>query len=144
MGEPNNPLAQNDTHRLAVDTYGGKVHIEWDPSGADTPFGQLVFFVEFLKTGGLFDPWVDDSPLRYTSNNAPEKRDVLGTVLLSVLAGHHRYSHITTVRSDNVNPGLVGMNKVVSEDAVRRAFNQMDETPAWIGSHIIFNDAMKH
>lgn len=138
MGEPNKSLAQKDSPRLAVDTFGGKIHVEWDPSGAVTPFGQLAFFVEFLKTGGLFDPWVDDSPLRYTSNNAPAKRDVLGTVLLSVLAGHHRYSHITTVRSDNVNPGLLGMSKVVSEDAVRRAFNQMDETAGvdWLTHHL--------
>jgi hypothetical protein len=28
----------------------------------------------------------------------------LGTVLLSVLAGHWRYAHITTLRCDPVNP----------------------------------------
>lgn len=123
---------------IVVDTFGGRVHLEWDPSAAVTPLGQLAFFIEFLKTGGLFDPWVKDCPLHYTSSNAPTKRDVLGTVLLSVLAGHRRYSHITTVRSDNVNPGLLGMNKVVSEDAVRRAFRQMDETKSvdWLKNHL--------
>ena len=25
-----------------VDTYDGKIHIEWDPSAAVTPLGQLV------------------------------------------------------------------------------------------------------
>lgn len=59
---------------------------------------------------------MNDCPLHYTSPNAPTKQDVPGTVLLSVPAGHRRYAHITTVRSDNVNPELLGMNKVVSED----------------------------
>jgi hypothetical protein len=42
----------------------------------------------------LFDAWVADCPLSLTSANAPKKRDLLGTVLLSVLAGHRRYAHI--------------------------------------------------
>ena len=27
-----------------VDTYGGRVHVEWDPQAAVTPLGQLPFF----------------------------------------------------------------------------------------------------
>ena len=50
-------------------------------------------------------------PLRLTSPNAPAKRDVLGTVLLSVLAGHWRYAHITALRADAVNAPLLGMRK---------------------------------
>jgi transposase len=38
--------------------------------------GQMPFFIEFLKTSGLFDGWVKDCPLRYTSPNAPKKRDL--------------------------------------------------------------------
>jgi len=41
--------------------------------------------------------------------------------MLSILSGHKRYSHVTTIRCDGVNPGLLGMNKVISEDALRRA-----------------------
>src|SRR5690242_1669492 len=55
------------------------------------------------------------------------RRDVLGTVLLSVLAGHWRYAHITALRADAVNAPLLGMKKVVSEDAVRRALSKIDE-----------------
>jgi hypothetical protein len=50
----------------------------------------LLFFIEYLKEGGLFDGWVADCPLWFISPNAPRKRDVLGTLLLSVLAGHRR------------------------------------------------------
>ena len=62
-----------------------------------------------------------------TSPNAPTKRDILGTLLLSVLAGHRRYAHITALRCDPVNPPLLGMKKVVSEDAVRRALGKIAE-----------------
>ena len=36
-----------------VDTYGGTVRVRWDEAAAVTPFGQLAFFIEFLKTAGL-------------------------------------------------------------------------------------------
>jgi hypothetical protein len=95
-------------------------------------------FIEFLKTNGLWERWVEDCPLSYTSPNAPPKQDMLGTVMLSVLAGHKRYAHITTVRSDNVLPQLLGMNRVRSEDAVRWAFQQGEEEPwtAWTRQHL--------
>jgi hypothetical protein len=44
-----------------------------------------------------------------------------GTILLSVLAGYWRYAHIRALRGDGVNPALLGMTKVASEDSVRRA-----------------------
>jgi hypothetical protein len=112
---------------VAVDTFGGRVHVEWDPAAPVTALGQLPFFIEYLRLGRLFEPWVADCPLGYTSPNAPKVRDVLGTVLLAVLAGHRRYAHITGLRADGVNPGLLGMGKVVSEDAVRRALARIDE-----------------
>jgi hypothetical protein len=80
-----------------------------------------------LKHGGLFDGWVAGCPLHLTSPNAPATRDVLSTVLLSVLAGHWRYAHITALRAEAVNAPLLGMKKVVSEDAVRRALSKLDE-----------------
>jgi hypothetical protein len=73
-----------------VDTFAGKIHVKWVPEAAVSSLGQMPFFIEFLKTSGLFDAWVEDCPLHYKSPNAPAKRDVLGTVLLSVLAGHWR------------------------------------------------------
>jgi hypothetical protein len=105
-----------------VDTYGGRVHVEWDRSAAVTPLGPLAFFVDFLKTAELFEPWVAECPLMYRSNHAPKKGEVLGTLLLSVLAGHTRYAHVDSVRYDAVNPALLGMQKVVSSSSARRAF----------------------
>src|SRR3954452_8086198 len=103
-----------------ADTFAGRVHVEWDASAPVTPFGQLPFFIDYLKQAGLFDAWVADCPLSLTSPNAPTRRDLLGTVLLSVLAGHRRYAHITTLRCDAVTLPLLGMRKVLREDSVRR------------------------
>jgi len=114
------------------------VHVEWDPQTAVTPLGQLPFFIEFLKVGALFEPWVETCPLSWSSPNAPRTRDLLGTVLLSILAGHKRYAHITSLRGDGVNPGLLGMSKVVSEDSVRRSLLKMDEAEGveWLQAHL--------
>jgi hypothetical protein len=121
---------------VVAETFAGRVHMEWEPGerAAVTPLGPLPFFIEYLKQGGLFDGWVAGCPLYLTSPNAPSKRDILGTVMLSVLAGHRRYAHITTLRCDPVNPPLLGMAKVVSEDAVRRALSKIEEEAgrAWL------------
>ena len=49
MGETNLPLLGGENESVAVDTFGGRVHVEWDPAGAATPLEQLAFFIEFLK-----------------------------------------------------------------------------------------------
>src|ERR1700689_5325675 len=122
----------------SLDTFAGKIHVKWSPEATVSSLGLMPFFIEFLKTSGLFDKWVNDCPLRYTSRNAPEKRNVLGTLLLSVLAGHWRYAHISAIRGDGVNPGLLGMTKVVSEDSVRGALKSMDaeESGVWLKTHL--------
>lgn len=127
-----------EAHSAIADTFAGRVHIEWDGSVPVTPLGQLPFFIDYLKQAGLFDAWVADCPLSYASPNAPRTRDLLGTVLLSVLAGHRRYAHITTLRCDPVNPALLGMRKTVSEDAVRRGLAKIDETKGlnWLQNHL--------
>ena len=105
----------------SLDTFAGKIHVKWSPEATVSSLGLMPFFIEFLKTSGLFDKWVEDCPLHYTSANAPEKRNVLGTLLLSVLSGHWRYAHINAIRGDGINPELLGMTRVASEDSVRRA-----------------------
>ena len=58
--------------------------------------------------------------------------------MLSILSGHKRYAHIAALRCDNVLPELLGMNKIVSEDAVRRAFAAIDEDEGgvWLRRHL--------
>ncbi len=56
----------------------------------------------------------------------------------SVLSGHTRYSHITTLMSDTVNSEFLGMNKVISDDSARRALKKIDENNGvqWLQQHL--------
>lgn len=138
MGEAKRKALVGSRQSIALDTFGGRIHVEWDPVASVTPLGQLPFFIEFLKVSGLFDAWVADCPLAYQSNNASDKRAVLATFLLSILAGHHRYAHITAIRHDGIHPELLGVVHLVSEDAARRALARMEESAgiAWLDWHL--------
>ena len=138
LGEQSSVVETETPEGVDLDSFFGPIRVEWDHEAAMTPLGQLPFFVDFLKASGLFDAFVADCPLRYLSPNAPRRRDVLGTAMLSMLAGHRRYAHIAALRCDAVLPELLGMKKIVSEDAIRRAFKAIDETEgaAWLRQHL--------
>ena len=105
---------------IRVATPGGRFHVRWDEGGSATALGQLPFFAEFLEVSGLFARWRDGCPMAYTSPNAPEVVDVLGTWLLSILDGQRRYAHVTGLRGDEVAPQLLGMRKIISDESLRR------------------------
>jgi hypothetical protein len=126
-GEPIPAGMQASETVTSVDTFAGKVQRKWLPKGAVSSLGLRPFFSEFLKASGRFGAWVEECPLHYTSPNAPRERDVLSTLLLSLWAGHGRYAHIQASRGDGVNPELLGMTKVASEDSVRRALPSRGE-----------------
>ncbi len=108
-----------DEFRVA--TPGGRFQVRWDEGGQATPLGQLAFFAEFLEVSGVFSRWSAGCPMGYTSPNAPSVNDVLGTWLLSILDGQRRYAHVAGLRGDAVAPRLLGMNKIVSDESLRRA-----------------------
>lgn len=138
QGEAEDPREGEDRAVATVETFSGKVGLRWDEEAGVTAFGQLPYFVEFLKTSGLFEAWVQDCPLSYTSPNAPTKREVLATLLLSVLAGQQRYAHIDALRADTLAPALLGVDKLVCEDSARRAFKPVDEDACqeWLERHL--------
>lgn len=70
-------LAAASQETVAVQTLGGRMHVRWDETTQATPHGQLVFFAEFLTMAGVFERWVEECPLSYTSPNASSKRDRL-------------------------------------------------------------------
>jgi hypothetical protein len=137
-GEQSLVAGEGSPSAALVDSFAGPVRVEWDRAASSTSLGQLAFFIDFLKTAGLFEAFVADCPLRYTSPNAPKTRDVLGTAMLSMLAGHKRYAHIATLRGDVVLPELLGMSKMASEDSVRRAFAAIEEEAGatWLRRHL--------
>jgi len=141
MGESKLKVVKREETLLScagVQTAGGRVQVRWESESAATPMGQLAYFIEFLTLTGLWSRWLEGCPLAYASPNAPSKDEVLGTWMLSMLSGHKRYSHVTAIRCDGVNPGLLGMRKVISEDALRRALTAIPEAEgvAWLDSHL--------
>ena len=113
----------------SVATPGGRFHVRWDEGGSATALGQLPFFAEFLEVSGLFARWVDGCPMDYTSPNAPKVVDVLGTWLLSILDGQRRYAHVSGLRGDEVAPRILGMNKIISDESLRRALAHLAPAP---------------
>jgi Transposase DDE domain group 1 len=137
MGEANEPIKTvlaKAGETMVAQTMGGRMHVRWDETAQATPHGQLVFFAEFLATAGVFDRWVDECPLNYSSPNASSKRDVLGTLMLGILAGSKRYAHIASVRGDAVAAQALGLSGLVSEDSVRRALKAIEAAAgeAWM------------
>ena len=63
---------------MQVRSPGGVFSVRWDQRGSATALGQLAFFAEYLEATGLFERWLKNCPLSYTSPNAPELVDVLG------------------------------------------------------------------
>lgn len=131
-------VRQQVVEALGLETAGGPIKVRWDAKRQATAQGQMVFFIEFLIATGLFDQWVRDCPLNYQSPNGSTPRDILGTWMLSILSGHWRYAHVSAIRTDGVNPGLLGMSRVVAEDTLRRGLKTIDEEPGvpWLSGHI--------
>jgi len=46
-GEVEIPQEQALSTAVEVETYAGKIHVEWDPTAAVTPIGQLAFSSSF-------------------------------------------------------------------------------------------------
>lgn len=114
---------------LRVKTLGGVFEVQWNMEGKSTAMGQLAFFAEFLEASGLFENWRQSCPLRYTSPNAPQVQDVLGTWMLGILDGHSRYAHIGALRGDGVAPEVLGMTKIIGDDSLRRALGAIAPAP---------------
>ena len=92
VGEPPTGRPAPIGEPVALDSFGGRIEVQWAPDEAVTALGQLPFFIDVLKQSDLFEPFVAEAPLRYSSPNAPQVRDVLGTLLLAVTNSATRMS----------------------------------------------------
>jgi hypothetical protein len=106
MGEAKRRALARQNGSIRLDTYAGKVHVEWDPQAAVTTLGQRPFFTEFLKVSGLCETFVDECSLQYSSPNAPDKRDIFGTLMLSILASLYLY----ILKSKGIARGITSMD----------------------------------
>lgn len=107
--------------------------VEWSDCLNATPRGGMAYFGHFLRANGQFDELVEGCPLAYASNNAPAKRDVLGTAVAGIVNGAWRYAHLSHLKGDRLCAQMLGLGGFVSEDSVRRGFLKCtrQDWPAW-------------
>lgn len=125
----------NQEFKCRVTTPCGVVHCDRDEGSPITLHGYLPHFAQYLHESGQLEDLFDNCPLEYKSNNAPAVKDVIGTALLSVLSGHNRYCHATSLFGDSVAAELLGMNKIVSHDSVERGLDKIDDKKAEMWLH---------
>jgi hypothetical protein len=120
-----------------IPAFGGRLEVNWTPGARVTSSGGLAYFAIFLKVTGLFDRLCEDFPIAYTSNNASSKRDIIGTAVLAILLGKRRYIHIEAIRHDEAARELLGLDEIVSDTTVRRAFKNCSEKALdeWLSRH---------
>lgn len=121
-----------EDYKCRLKTPTGVVHCDKDTGSPITTHGYLPHFAQFLHEGGQFAHLVDTCPLTYKSNNAPAVKDVLGTIMLSILSGHNRYCHAACLYGDAVAAEMLGLNQIMSHDAVARGLDKIDESKAEI------------
>ncbi len=114
-------------------TEGGKVVVKLSDEVL-TPFGGMVPFAAFLKNTGVLEQLVDSCPLIRTSPNASRTRDVVASFLITALCEGKRFSHVHRFREDPIIAQLFGLNKVVSDDTIRRFLRSVpqDQAQRWI------------
>ena len=49
--------------------------------------------------------------------------------MLSILDDHNRYAHVGVLRGDGVATSLLGMNKIIGDDSLRRALSAIAPAP---------------
>lgn len=125
------------TETFNIPAFGGQLDVSWNSNAQVTQWGSLAYFISCLKTSGLFNRLVEDAPFHYTSPNAPDVRDAVGTIVLAIICGFTRYVHINRLRNDAVLAALLDLERIVCEDSVRRALKAADEQElnAWLSRH---------
>lgn len=89
---------------------------------------------------GGYESWIDSCPLRYASSGGDQhKRDIRGTWLLSILAGYIATLTSPRCAATEVSPQILGMGKIVSEDALRWALAGMSasESQMWLRPQLL-------
>ena len=76
-----------------IETLGGDYALKWDDETQMGVNAHAALLSQFAKAGGFFDRLVETCPMRLTSNNAPEVRDLIATVMVSMVNGATRFRH---------------------------------------------------
>lgn len=120
----------NEEFKCRVTTPCGVVHCDKDSGSPITLHGYLPHFAQYLHGSGQYENLINSCPLEYKSNNAPKVKDVIGTIMLSILSGHKRYSHAASLFGDIVAAELLDLNQIVSHDSIERGLDKINEKDA--------------
>ena len=123
---------------VVVDSLAGPVRVEFDHGAAFTPLGQLPFFIDFLKAAGAVRgvggglPAALHEPERAQEARRAGDGDGVDVGWAQALRAYRGATERPRVAE------LLGMSRIVSEDAVRRAFAAIeDEAGAnWLRGHL--------
>ncbi len=113
-----------------IETLGGEYALKWDDETQMSVNAHAALLSQFAKAGGFFDRLVETCPMRLTSNNAPEVRDLIATVMVSMVNGATRFRHFDRLHGDTATAELFGVGRFMSCDSVRRNFASIPEDKA--------------
>ena len=83
-----------------IETLGGDYALKWDDETQMGVNAHATLLSQFAKAGGFFDRLVETCPMQLTSNNAPEVRDLIATVMVSMVNGATRFRHFDRLHGD--------------------------------------------
>ena len=117
-----------------ISTLGGDYALKWDDETQMSVNAHAALLSQFAKAGGFFDRLVETCPMKLTSNNAPEVRDMIATVMVSMVNGATRFRHFDRLHGDTATAELFGVGRFMSCDSVRRNFASIPEGKAlpWV------------
>ena len=117
-----------------IETLGGGYSLKWDDDTSMSANAHIALLSQFAQAGGFFDRLVDTCPMKLTSNNAPNIRDLVATAMVSMINGATRFRHFDRLRGDTAAAKLFGVERFMSYDSVRRNFASIpeDEALAWV------------
>ena len=113
-----------------IETLGGDYVLRWDDETQMSVNAHAALLSQFAKAGGFFDRLVETCPMRLTSNNAPEVRDLIATVMVSMVNGATRFRHFDRLHGDTATAELFGVGRFMSCDSVRRNFASIPDGQA--------------
>ena len=105
-----NDMGKHSTEQAAgarrIETLGGGYALKWDDETQMSVNAHAALLSQFAKAGGFLDRLVETCPMRLTSNNAPEVRDLIATVMVSMVNGATRFRHFDRLRGDTATAEL--------------------------------------
>lgn len=121
--------------KMAFQTPSGWVFIE-SGDEATTPFGGFVPLAAFLNKTNFLQHLAESSPVQRSSPNASRPFDIICSFFLTAFLDGSRFSDVNRLREDPLLKELFAMERMVSDDTIRRYFKHIEANQAgnWIAA----------